>query len=111
MPNELTVVNKFHGQWPARRYVYIGRPSPLGNPIRMDEGRTREEAVYLYGEHLQEQMQAGNEKILNELERIGQMVLDDSGQPVCLVCFCAPKACHGDVIKKVIERAIAEQPA
>jgi hypothetical protein len=108
MPNELRVTNKFHGQWPNRRYVYIGRPSPLGNPVRIEPGVTREAAVYLYGEYLQEQMQAGNEAILNELERIGAMVMDDSGEPVCLQCFCAPKACHGDVIRKVIEQAIKE---
>jgi hypothetical protein len=107
--NELTVVNKFHGKWPNRRYVYIGRPSPLGNPVKVEPGVSQEDAVYLYKEHLHEQMQAGNEAIISELERIGAMVMDDSGEPVCLMCFCAPKVCHGDVIKKVIERAIAEQ--
>jgi hypothetical protein len=104
--NELLVVNKFHGKWPSRRYIDIGGHSPLRDTTRMDEGRTRAEAVWFYGEYLREQMEAGNEAILNELERIGAMVLDDSGEPVCLQCFCAPKACHGDVIKRVIEEAI-----
>jgi hypothetical protein len=107
--NELTVVNKHHGQWPHRRYVYIGRPSALGNPFPVNAGRTREEAVAEFEIYLQQQMEAGNEAILNELERIGAMVLDDSGEPVCLQCFCAPKACHGDVIRRVIEQAIKEQ--
>lgn len=111
MVNELRVVNKYHGEWPTRRYVYIGRPSPLGNPHVMGGERTREEAIYLFKEDLQAKMAAGDEAVLNELERIGAMVMDDSGEPVCLVCFCAPKACHGDVIKKVIEEAIKEQTA
>jgi hypothetical protein len=24
-------------------------------------------------------------------------------QDICLVCFCAPKACHADIIKRTIE--------
>ena len=24
-------------------------------------------------------------------------------QDLCLVCFCAPKACHADIIKRTIE--------
>jgi hypothetical protein len=108
MPNELMVVNKHHGQWPNRRYVYIGRPSPLGNPHAMGGERTREEVIYLFKEDLQKKLEAGDEAVINELERIGAMVMDNSGEPVCLVCFCAPKACHGDVIKKVIEEAIKE---
>lgn len=110
MPNELNVVNKHHGQWPNRRYVYIGRPSPLGNPHKMGRDMTREAAVYLYKEDLHAKLAAGDEAVINELERIGAMVLDNSGEPVCLVCFCAPKACHGDVIKEVILEAIACTP-
>ena len=36
-----------------------------------------------------------------ELERIAELVR--SGQNVALACWCAPKPCHGDVIKQAIE--------
>jgi hypothetical protein len=62
-----------------------------------------------YKEWLDNQIAWGNPDVVSELNRIGEMMLDESEQPVGLVCFCAPKACHGDVIKRVIERAIKEQ--
>mmetsp|Transcript_13623 Transcript_13623/g.38998 ORF Transcript_13623/g.38998 Transcript_13623/m.38998 type:complete len:189 (-) Transcript_13623:240-806(-) len=30
-------------------------------------------------------------------------------KPICLVCWCAPKRCHGDVIKEFVEEMIAEE--
>ncbi len=39
-----------------------------------------------------------------EIERIAKLVR--SGQDVALACWCAPKACHGDVIKQAIESIV-----
>ena len=36
-----------------------------------------------------------------EVERIAELVR--SGQDIALACWCAPKACHGDVIKQAVE--------
>lgn len=111
--NELQVVNKYHLTEEKRthqrvhpRYVYIGRPSTLGNPFPITETRTRDEAVSQYKIWLLQQIQEQNQKVLDMLERIGAMVLDDTHEPVFLVCYCAPKPCHGDVIKEVILQAI-----
>lgn len=40
-----------------------------------------------------------------ELQRIAELVR--SGQDVALACWCAPKPCHGDVIKRAIEALLA----
>ncbi|MFP3645167.1 DUF4326 domain-containing protein [Paraburkholderia sp. SIMBA_054] len=106
MLNEIRTTNKYHGHWPNRRYVYIGRPSPLGNPFPIEDGRTREQAIQQYEQWLYQQLEAGEPAVVAELERIAGLVMDDTAQPVCLECFCSPKACHGDIIIQVIQKAI-----
>lgn len=82
----ITVVNKYKEQFD----VYIGRASgprgKWGNPFY--EG-TRDENIANFEKHLlasPELMQALPE-LLNK--RLG--------------CFCKPKACHGDILKKYAE--------
>lgn len=102
----ISVVNKYTHQ-PTAKDVYIGRGSALGNPFTHLPHATkakvlvadRETAVNRYREYLNQQIQEGNTEILNELKRIKE--LSRHGD-VNLLCFCAPKACHGDVIKDFI---------
>jgi len=92
---------------------YIGRGSPLGNPFTNIPTGThakyvvasREEAVNNYALWLQEQIHNQQPHILAELNRLADLAMT---QPIKLVCFCAPKKCHGDVIKEVLEKAITE---
>lgn len=65
--------------------VYIGRPSKWGNPFVIGKDGTREEVIAKYRRWL-------------ETER-----LDLHDQAVKLYgkvlgCWCAPEACHGDVL-------------
>jgi tryptophan synthase alpha subunit len=46
------------------------------------------------------------QKYLDELQRIKNLA---EKQDVNLVCFCAPKSCHGDIIKEIIELFIKEK--
>jgi hypothetical protein len=89
--------------------VYIGRPSVLGNPYAMQGEHTRDKVVREYESWLEAKIANEDPCVIAELTRIAKLALDGTGEPVGLVCFCAPKACHGDVLKKVIERAIQEQ--
>ncbi|MFP3556448.1 DUF4326 domain-containing protein [Paraburkholderia sp. SIMBA_049] len=102
MLNELRVTNKYHGRWPNRRYVNIMRGSPLGNPFPVHELNPREDAIWQYKQWLIKQLEEGNPSVVAELDRIAAMVMDNTDEPVCLECCCHPKACHGDVIIKVI---------
>ena len=101
----IRVVNKYK-HTPTPYDIYIGRGSPLGNPYsHMDNTKaihkvaTREEAVEKYAEWL-ERARMNNPLINKYLDKIAKMARDNE---VCLVCYCKPQSCHGDVIKKLID--------
>jgi hypothetical protein len=70
--------------------VYIGRPTKWGNPFTICPGRTREQAVAEYRswimDPLREQLRADARRELR-----GKV----------LVCWCAPRPCHGDVLLEI----------
>ena len=72
----------------APEEVYIGRGSKYGNPYKIGRGLTRIQAIRLY-----------EEKTLPRLSE------DDIAQLIgkTLVCYCAPLACHGDVLVKATD--------
>jgi Domain of unknown function (DUF4326) len=75
----LRVLNKRHVGIPAGA-VYIGRGSPWGNPFKIGEDGTRDE-------------------VCDRFEREVLPALDVSAlRGKDLVCFCAPRRCHGDAI-------------
>lgn len=67
--------------------VYIGRPTKWGNPFPIEDG-DREECLRKYKEYL-----------YNNTELMEQAKNELVGKD--LVCFCAPKLCHGDVLLEV----------
>ena len=80
------VYNKRHNDAPLDA-VYIGRPSRYGNPFKIGPGGTRDEVVaefrFWFNNTLPYSLR---KKALEELK----------GKD--LVCWCAPEACHGDVL-------------
>jgi hypothetical protein len=103
---QIFVVNK-RTHKPTDRDVYIGRPTPLGNPYTHQLGTTaeihvgtREEAVLMYRLWLPKQIIGGNKEVIEALQNIQQMAEHDDD--VYLVCWCAPKKCHGEVIRDLI---------
>ncbi len=78
-----SVLNKRTSGVP-RGAVYIGRPSKWGNPFVIGRDGTRDQVVAKYRAHL-----LGNAALMAALpEQRGKN----------LVCWCAPLACHGDVL-------------
>jgi hypothetical protein len=70
--------------------VYISRPGPFGNPFKLGPDGNREQVIALYREWLHKPQQFNFvQKIKRELR--GKV----------LGCWCAPKACHGDVLMEV----------
>lgn len=94
----ITVTNKKSGG----KGEYIGRPSPLGNPFRIKGNGGREEVIRKYREWLMWKIGCANEPIILELCRLYE-IWQREGK-LTLVCWCAPKACHGDVIKEILEK-------
>lgn len=79
------VLNKKRDLIPIGTAVYIGRPSPYGNPFVIGPDGSREEVVEKFQKYL-----------VNTPELLGMVRLELRGKD--LVCFCAPELCHGDVL-------------
>jgi hypothetical protein len=80
-------------------FVYIGRPSPLGNPFTIGRDGTRDEVIAKYRIWLDERLkQPTYQTMLNNMKKLHK----DYGT-LGLVCWCSPLACHGDVIKEKLE--------
>lgn len=80
------VHNKYHNTAPTGA-VYIGRPSVWGNPFSVAEFG-REEAIRKHADLVL------HNRVLMDLVKEKLAGKD-------LVCYCAPKACHGDVLLAV----------
>lgn len=105
MLGKITVVRK-HGPKPAGRDVYIGRPSPLGNPFAIDIDGTREEVVAKYKVWLNQQIaHVASDDPRRPINDILDTLVNAhrDGEDINLVCWCSPKQCHGDVVKAFIE--------
>ena len=81
------VVNKYHGNYPAGA-VYIGRPGKWGNPFSIGKDGTRAEVIAKY-----RTMICDNPAMIEQAKR------ELRGRN--LICFCAPQACHGDVLLEI----------
>lgn len=77
------VFNKHGGRHPNDA-VYVGRPSKWGNPYLIGSHGNREECVDKFRDYIK-----GNPALLKALGEL-------KGKN--LVCWCAPKACHADVL-------------
>ena len=70
--------------------VYIGRPGPWGNPFRIDVVVTRADVIQEYRRWL-----------LRRPELVERAKRELKGR--VLGCWCAPNACHGDVLAEIVD--------
>ncbi len=82
--------------------VYIGRPSKWGNPFsHIDDRKTlakhlvknRQEAVEAYRNWI---LNGEGKHLLKDLHELTGKTLG---------CWCKPLACHGDVLKELVEKS------
>lgn len=73
----------------ARYDVYIGRPSKWGNPFEIGIDGNREEVIQKYEAWIRTQP-----KLMLSLHELKGKILG---------CHCKPKACHGDVLIKLVK--------
>lgn len=66
--------------------VYVGRPTKWGNPFVIGSDSSREQVIQQYEEYL-----LSNDNLMNSLHEI---------KGKSLVCWCAPQACHADILLK-----------
>lgn len=92
--------------------TYIGRGSILGNPFThlplgqtkaQVQVKTREDAILAYKNYAIEMIKT-DKAFRGEMVTLLKKLL--SGTDVNLVCYCKPLACHGDVIKEILENEL-----
>ena len=71
---------------------YVGRPSALGNPFTMRTEADRDRVIGQYREWLAHKIADRDAAVMNELNAMLKH------EEITLVCWCAPKRCHADVI-------------
>ncbi len=71
--------------------VYIGRGSAWGNPFRIGVDGDRAEVIRKFREYAEA-------VILENPDWLEPLVSKD------MVCYCAPLACHGDVLYEMVNR-------
>jgi predicted NAD-dependent protein-ADP-ribosyltransferase YbiA (DUF1768 family) len=103
-PPGLPVVHNKHANTAPETAVYIGRPTKWGNPFSHQaetsakwKCQTRDEAVEKYADWVVQQPELM--KSLHELK----------GKD--LVCWCAPKKCHGDILLKLANKSTEHEPS
>ncbi len=80
--------NRLSGPVAPAGTVFIGRPSKWGNPFVIGRDGTREQVIEKYVKYI----------LLNpSLYFAAKRELRGKD----LVCFCAPEACHGDVLLEI----------
>lgn len=86
--------------------IYIGRGSPLGNPFVMQSEEDRDFVCDKYQEWFDAQINRKNEVVLKELRRIYNIA---KHQDVILGCYCYPKRCHGETIKRFLDKYLDKE--
>ena len=84
--NKPKVHNKHKNTAPVDA-VYIGRGSKWGNPFVIDKDGSRSDVIAKYEEYI-----LGKPELLAQLHEL-------KGKD--LVCYCAPQACHGDILVRL----------
>jgi hypothetical protein len=94
---EINIKNK--SKWKQDGY-YIGRPTVLGNPFKINNDISREESISRYAEWLINAILKRKKIIVNELQKM-EHILQEKGK-LNLVCWCSPKMCHADLIRQIL---------
>ena len=81
--------------------VKVDRSSVLGNPFYMATEAQRDEVCDKYEAYFERQVRL-NEQFEEELRRLDDLHKDHG--ILELFCWCAPKRCHAETIKKYLER-------
>lgn len=85
---ETKVVNKYKESYD----VYIGRGSIWGNPFIIGKDGDRDEVIKKYEDYIKT-----CPDLLDSLPKLKGKRLG---------CFCKPKACHGDVLVKLVNNLL-----
>lgn len=104
--NKKTYNEALHEPWiDPTRIIYCGRPSRLGNPFALSGKASlaeRDKCVEQFREYLYEQRRVQS-AVWREVVALAAKIAKQPNEEWGLMCWCAPLACHCDVIKRAIE--------
>lgn len=107
------VLNKRGFDWAGHpNTVMIGRPTAFGNPFFIGHGgRTRAEVVHQYKLFLWNALDRKDGRLYKSFVGLTTLARDlhQRGEDLHLICYCAPEACHGDVLKAALEYYIKDE--
>lgn len=89
----ITIVNKYKDKYEQ----YGGRGSMFGNPFVIGVDGTRDEVCDMYEDYFLKRVEQDVEFRASVLELVGKTV----------GCFCVPKRCHLETIKRWLEKNVA----
>jgi hypothetical protein len=75
-------------------YVYIGRPSPWGNPFIIGRDGDRDQVITKFNNWINISKDPHAQWIRDNIEQLRGKTLG---------CWCKPHACHGDVYLDILE--------
>lgn len=85
--------------------IKIDRSSVLGNPFYMQNESKRDFVCEQYETYFKDKIKNNDVYFINELNRIYEICIKND---VTLLCWCSPKRCHGETIKRYIDEKIKE---
>ena len=89
------------GEYIGRKNVYYGfEGSVLANPESLRSEADRDANIARYDIWLTEKLKSDTPQ-KREIRRLRKLY--KTAGELTLICWCAPKACHADVIKRFIE--------
>ncbi len=98
----MIVIGNRRTNYPGNKglHIKVDRSTHLGNPFKIGTDGTREQVIEKYRIHLPHLLAD------NPLAREAMQVIREHAHhnPLTLDCWCAPKACHAEVIKEYVER-------
>lgn len=86
------------------RAIYVGRPTPLGNPWTLPKGEDPGATLDKYKAWLNLQWTTQNSVVVKALKDLAQIYIERG--ELTLACWCAPNPCHADVIAAAVEAII-----
>ena len=99
--NKIITIKNLRKEQPFYEFqVRVDRTSPLGNPFVMNNESERDQVCDRYEEYFNEQIKDKNSAFVQELRRLYKILKKHN--KLQLYCWCAPKRCHAETIKKFL---------
>ncbi len=88
---------------------YVGRGTPLGNEERLKNRskRERDRVCDVYDIWFADKVRENDQRVMAELNRLLELYREHG--ELILLCWCEPKRCHAETIKRWLEKQIRER--